>query len=376
MTDPGTPQVVLHVALATARGGAEAVVETVATAQLKRTDARYRPVVAVPEGSALSGRWRSMGIPVIDVPALPRFREWRGGRSLVRALEAAVTSSGASLVHTHGIAGQIHGGRAAARSARPVVWHVHDCFEARWNADGLIHRKAAAVRADVILAVSGTVATSWRTRVPQDRVIVVHNGVDEAVVAPVAHPPGPLVVWCGRLQRWKGAHVFLEVAALVRRACPTARFAVVGGGLFGLEPDYADALRRQAGALGVADVITWTGQVDDARGWLAAADVVAHTSVSPEPFGLVVAEAMAQGRPVVAFAQGGPQEQIVDGETGFLLPPGDVAAMADAITRLIADPARSRAWGAAGRLRAADQFSSAAMVDRIESAYDRAQVRA
>ncbi len=370
------PPVVLHVALATARGGAEAVVETVATAELARAEARYRPVVAVPVGSALSGRWRSMGIPVIGVPALPRFREWRGARSLVRALQVAIAETGASVVHTHGIAGHLYGGRAAALAARPVVWHVHDCFETRWNADGLIHRMAAAVRADEILAVSEAVALSWRPRLPPDRLRIAHNGVDLTPVAAVEHVPGPLVVWCGRLQRWKGAHVFVDVAARVRRACPAARFAVVGGTLFGLEPDYAADVRRAAEALGVAEAITWTGQVDDARPWLAAADVVAHTSVAPEPFGLVVAEAMAQGRPVVAFAQGGPQEQIVSGETGALVPPGDVSGMADAIVRLLADPARARAWGVAGRCRAAERFSVAAMVERIESAYDRAQVRA
>lgn len=367
---------VLHVALANARGGAEAVVETIATAELAGTDTRYRPVVAVPGGTALSARWRSMGIPVIDVPVLPRFREWRGGRSLVRALQAAIADTGATLMHTHGIAGHLHGGRAAARAACPVVWHVHDCFESRWNADGLIHRQAAGVRADVMLAVSETVAMSWRPRVPSTRMLVVHNGVDLTPVAPAAHPAGPLVVWCGRLQRWKGAHVFVEVAARVRRVCPSARFAVVGGTLFGMEPDYGAGLRRQAEALGVTDAITWTGHVDDARPWLAAADVVVHTSVSPEPFGLVVAEAMAQGRPVVAFAQGGPQEQIVSGETGVLVPPGDVSGMADAIVQLLADPARGRAWGAAGRLRVAERFSRAAMVEHIESAYDRAQVRA
>lgn len=375
MITPATP-VVLHIVLATARGGTEAIVETVATAAVVGTAPRYRHVVAVPGGTALSVRWRAMGITVIEVPALPRFRDWRGARSLGRALQAAITDSGASIVHTHGIAGQIHGGRAAARAARPVVWHLHDCFEARWTADGVLHRRAAGVRADVILAVSEAVAMSWRTRVPAGRLLVVHNGVDLTPVVPVERPPGPLVVWCGRFQRWKGAHVFLEVAAHVRRACPSARFAVVGGTLFGLEPDYVAALRGQADRLGVADAIIWTGQVDDARAWLAAADVVVHSSVSPEPFGLVVAEAMAQGRPVVAFAHGGPREQIASGETGVLVRPGDVTGMADAIAGLLADPGRAHTWGAAGRVRAAEWFSAAAMVERIESAYDRAQVRA
>jgi glycosyltransferase involved in cell wall biosynthesis len=348
-------------------------VETLVEATMFGPATRYRPSMAVSAGSPLVARWRDRGWPVSEITPLPRFRDVAAARRLVRELAGVIRASGAAVVHTHGIAGQLYGGRAAARIGWPVVWHLHDCFARRWTSDGLLHRLAAAAPAHVALAVSEAVAKSWRGRLPAARLQVVHNGVMTDLVAPAPRPDAPFVVWCGRLQRWKGAHVFLDVAAAVRRRRPDARFAIVGGTLFGLDPDYPDDLHRRADALGLHDVVDWVGQVDDARPWLAGADVLVHTSVDPEPFGLVVAEAMAQGTPVVAFRQGGPAEIIVDRQTGALIAPGDTMAMADAIESLLFDSVCRRAWGDAGRARVLSHFTVGEMVRRVESAYDRAR---
>ncbi|MCC7186316.1 MAG: glycosyltransferase family 4 protein [Acidobacteria bacterium] len=368
---------VLHVALAGARGGAEMVAEHILLAAQAREGA-YHHHVAAPSGSALIHEWRARGIAVTEVPPLPRFRDLAGARRLTAGLTGVVRASKACVVHTHGIAGQIYGGRAAAAAGRPVVWHIHDRQETRFTMDGVLHRLAARARTDVAIAVSHMVADSWRGRVAAGRLEVVHNGVLSEVVPPALRPSGtsgPLVVWCGRLQHWKGTHVFLDVAAAVRRVTPDARFVVVGGTLFGLEPEYPVRLRQQAHTLGLTDVIEWVGHVDDARPWLAAADVVVHSAVQPEPFGLVIAEAMMQSCPVVAFGRGGPAEIVEDGQTGCLVPPDDVAAMADAVAALLAAPERRRMMGQAGRVRAMALFSVPEMVRRVESAYDRARTQ-
>ncbi len=364
---------VLHVALADARGGAEAVVETILRWAQRSQSSRYQHIVAVPARSALTGHWRRYGLTVREVPPLPRFRDLVGARRLVDGLAAAVRESHAAVVHTHAIAGQLYGGRAAAQVGRPVTWHIHDRRETRFTLDGVLHRLASRSRVDVAIAVSAAVADSWRGRVPTDRLEVIHNGVASDPVAPAPRPAGPFVVWCGRLQQWKGTHVFLDVAAAVRRMVPDVRFAVVGGTVFGLEAGYPDALHRQAESLGVSDVVEWVGHVDDARPWLAAADVVVHTSIQPEPFGLVIAEAMMQSRPVVAFRRGGPAEIIEDGRTGRLVPPDDVAAMAAAVADLLLATTRREQCGQAGRTRAIASFGVAEMVRRVESAYDRAR---
>ncbi len=367
---------VLHITLAAERGGAEAVVESLVHAAVSG-GGRYQPVVVAPRGSPLDAMWRAHGWAVVTVPPVPRFRHVGAARRLIDALTDVMRTVAPDVVHTHGIAGQLYGARAAARQHVPVVWHLHDCFDPTWSANGVLHRLASAVEAQQALAVSHGVAHSWRGRLAHDRVHVVHNGVVSTPVEPVSRVGGPLVVWCGRLQRWKGTHVFLDVAARIAQRHHDASFAIVGGSLFGLEPEYPAALRRQAETLGLTKSLTWVGQVDDARPWLAAADLVVHTSVDPEPFGLVVAEALAQGTPVVAFRQGGVAEivedRVEDQAVGVLLPPGDVAAMADAVSMLLSDPVRREVMGTAGQARIRAAFSVGGMVQQVESAYDRAR---
>jgi glycosyltransferase involved in cell wall biosynthesis len=362
---------ILHLSLARDRGGAEAVMETIA-AGLDRT--RFEPVLAVPSGSALVERWRAAGWTVIETAIAPRLRDLRGGWALARELESIIGRLAIRVMHTHGTGAQIYGGRAAGRAACPVVWQTHDTFHAQWTWEGLLHRLAAAQRHDAVVAISRTVAESLEGHVPARQIEIIPNGVSPDRVGPVSRSaPDPLVVWCGRLQHWKGAHLFLDAAAQVRRLHPAARFAIVGGTMFGMEPAYPAWLRRHAEALQLQNAVEWVGQVADARPWLAAANVCVHCSVAPEPFGLVVAEAMMQARPVVAFRQGGPAEIVVDGETGVLVPPGDVSAMSHAISALLSDPDRAFRQGQAGRQRALTHFTAAGMVRRIESAYDRAR---
>lgn len=334
---------------------------------------RYRHAVVTPAGSSLSAPWRHAGFTVLESPPLPRFRDRHGVRRMIDGIATCIHEAGATVVHTHGIAGQLFGARAAARLHKPVVWQLHDRRETRWTLDGVLHRLSARAGCDVAIAVSAMVADSWRGAVDAGRLQVVHNGVLSDLVPPAPRSAAPTVVWCGRLQHWKGTHIFLDVAAAVHRRIPDARFVVVGGSLFGLEPKYPENLRRQAERLGLTSALTWVGHVDDARPWIAAADVVVHTSVEPEPFGLVVAEAMMQSRPVVAFRQGGPAEIIEDGRTGRLAPPGDVAAVADAVVTLLREPALRETWGTAARARALERFTVSEMVRRLESAYDRAR---
>jgi len=230
------------------------------------------------------------------------------------------------------------------------------------------------VPAAAVVTPSRFLAVGLRGRVRRRTpVLTIPNGLDDAPVSatlPAApDATGPLAVWCGRLQRWKGAHVFLEAAALAHRAVPSARFLVVGGTLFGLETTVGDDLRHQAAALGIGGCVEFTGHVADARPFLARADVVVHSAVRPEPFGLVVLEAMLAGRPVVASAAGGPLELIEDGATGLLTPPGDAAALADALVGLFRDPAGREAMGRAARARAVERHSADAMTRRFERLY-------
>jgi glycosyltransferase involved in cell wall biosynthesis len=169
----------------------------------------------------------------------------------------------------------------------------------------------------------------------------------------------------GRLQRWKGQDVFVKAAGEVARARPNVKFAIVGGSVFGLEPEFLEGLRKQASVEGLADKLIFTGFRTDVPRLMAACDVVCHTSRVKEPFGLVIVEAMAVGRPVIATAGGGPSEIIASESDGVLVPPDDPAALGRAMLALVDDPQRRRAIGARGRELVRTRFSIDVMASEL-----------
>lgn len=178
----------------------------------------------------------------------------------------------------------------------------------------------------------------------------------------------PVIGIIGRLQEWKGQDVFLRAATQVAALHPEAVFAVVGGAVLGWEGDYPVQLRRLADELGIADRVHFAGHQEDVYPWFDACDVVVHASLG-EPFGLVLVEAMALGKPLVATAAGGPTEIIVDGESGLLVPPGDADSMAAAISRVLADDGL-RARLATGAPKRAEVFDERAMTANFAALLD------
>lgn len=279
------------------------------------------------------------------VAANVRRRPWAAPRllgSMARAVRAAARD--ADLVHAH----WLPSGAAALASGKPVVVTVHGTDLAlAARAPGLarpVLRRAAAV-----VCVSGPLAREAARLGARDP-IVVPNGIDvPAAVGQPADPPE--VLFAGRLSPEKGIEELVEATQGLRRV-------VVGDGpLRPLVPD----------ARGFADA------VELAR-WYERAAVVCCPS-RREGFGLVCAEAMAHGRPVVASAVGGLQELVVDGETGLLVPPRDPAALRAALDRLLADPDLRRRLGEAGRTRIAGLCGWEAVIDRTLAVYEQVLAR-
>jgi glycosyltransferase involved in cell wall biosynthesis len=172
----------------------------------------------------------------------------------------------------------------------------------------------------------------------------------------------------GQLLAWKGHRVFLEAARRVCETLPGARAWVVGEAPPGRE-GYLAQLRDLVRALGIEEKVVFTGFVQDVPGVMRLLDVVVHASVKPEPFGRVVAEAMAAKRPVVASNAGGPTEIIVDGRTGFLVPPGDAEALAERILTLLRDRDLAEQMADRGYREATARFSADAHARTIETIY-------
>jgi glycosyltransferase involved in cell wall biosynthesis len=162
----------------------------------------------------------------------------------------------------------------------------------------------------------------------------------------------------------KGHRTFLRAAALVAREHPSAKFVLFGDG------SERAALVALASELGIAERVIFAGDRDDIPECLAALDLLVLPS-DFESLPNAILEAMAAARPVVATRVGGTPELVEDGQTGYLVPVGDPAAMARRIVELLRDPAKRRAMGEAGRARAGRDFSPATMKQKLEAMYDR-----
>jgi glycosyltransferase involved in cell wall biosynthesis len=267
--------------------------------------------------------------------------------------------------------GQVYGGLAALVSGRPASW-----FQLGLPADvHWLDRLATLVPARVVVVCSRAGANAQAALWPHRPTAVAHPGTNVQHFAPPPDldrtalrrslgmdPDAPAVVIVGRLQRWKGMHVFIDSMKHVAQAFPNVQGVIVGG-KHDLEPDYPGDLRAQIDDLRLGDTVRMVGHQTNVREWMQAADVVVHAS-DREPFGIVVIEALASGRPVVASDTAGPTEVIRDGIHGLLTPYGDAEALAHAIERYLGTPAFAQAVAARGMQRAQD-FSTQTYAERV-----------
>jgi glycosyltransferase involved in cell wall biosynthesis len=209
-------------------------------------------------------------------------------------------------------------------------------------------------------------------------IVVIRNGVDMTrfagapAGARIRHELGipadaRLVAVVSRLTRLKGIEHFLRAAAALKPRHPDVRFLIVGE-TSPPDPAYLQELQGLAEALGIASQVTFTGRRSDVPDILGAADVAVMPSLN-EALSNALLESMAAGAPVVATRVGGTPEALTDGETGLLVPPGDAAAIAAAVSRLLDDRELACRLGRAARARIDDQFSVGRMVSATENLY-------
>jgi len=235
------------------------------------------------------------------------------------------------------------------RGAPPIVFAHHDMLPGPLIGSLV---RAATRRAALVIVPSRAVALDLGPRVPA---LVVNPGIEPERFADDAEPQQPpVVLLLGALVGWKRPQLALEAIALVRRRMPDVRLRLVGAPL-GSDGDRLVAeLLERAAKPDLAGAVELVGAVADPVPELARASCLLHCAPR-EPFGMVVIEALAAGRPVIAPASAGPQE-IVDDGCGILYPPGDAGAAARAVLRVLEEPGLAAAMGAAGRARAADRF--------------------
>lgn len=347
--------------------------------------ARYEPVVLLFADGPLCERLRQAGVETHVMPMAAGVSNTRkddlGGGTLMRMGDVAstfsfafrvarfITRASVAIVHTNSLKSDLIAGFAARMARRPLVWHVRDRI-----ADDYLPQKVALVFRALcrtfptrVIAISDAVR---QTLGRNSRVRVVHDGTHlPAVSNHSPHGEGMRVGLVGRISPWKGQDVFLRAASIVRRQFPQARFQVIGSALFG-EREYEQRLETMARADGLNGAVEFLGFRDDVADLMSRLDVLVHASTTGEPFGQVIIEGMAAGKPLVATRGGAVPEIVVDGTTGLLVPMNNAPRMAEAIAILLSDPEKARAMGLAGRQRVAQLFTIARTAHGVQRVYE------
>jgi glycosyltransferase involved in cell wall biosynthesis len=299
-------------------------------------------------------------------------------------LRASIREFAPDLLHTNGLKMHLLGAGPYRPSGPKLVWHLHDYLGPRPMTASLLRWRRS--RCTAIVANSSSVADDVR-RAMEDQVEVftVLNAVDLARFSPYGEPldldqlaglppPDPGTVRIGLLgtfARWKGHVTFLDAVRRIPRDVPIRAY-IVGGAVYDTQgSQYSRGeLMQVITRLGIGDRVGFTGFVADPAAALRALDIVVHASTSPEPFGLVIAEAMASERPIVVSLAGGAAEIVTPGIDALGHAPGDAEGLAARLTELALDPALRARIARAGRATAERCFDRARLARQLIPIYE------
>ncbi len=309
------------------------------------------------------------------------------------AIRRLIRQEGVDLVHARSRAPAWSALIAARRAGKPFVTTYHGAYNEKSRAKNIYNSVMA--RGDIVIANSGYTKNLVMTRygTPEDRIRIVYRGVDGDIFDPAAisedrkaalraawgaTPETRIILQPARLTAWKGQSTVIEAARRLHEAGNFADALVVLAGDAQGRDAYRRELEAQIEAAGLNGKVILPGHVDDIPAALAVSHLAIVASTEPEAFGRVGTEAQVMGCPVIATDIGAPPEtvaappNVAAGEaTGWLVPPGDAARLAEAMAEALSlDPEARKAQGDRARSRVLTHFSLKAMRLETLGVYD------
>ncbi len=304
--------------------------------------------------------------------------DWLVARANTRRITAMLRRHRIDLVHLNNGFVPAEALDAAAITRTPCLVHLRDNFGDRSR--GALRRMRGV---DHVITVSDHVARGLAgTPLPESRITTIHDPVDlervtealgarEQTRARYGIGADEIAIGIfGRVIRWKGQRVFAEAAIRAMREEPRIRPVIVGDESDGSR-NYLESVRQVIRDAGMESRFVMTGYTDEVEEHYAAMDVVVHASIEPEPFGMVVPEAMAARCAVIAADEGGPREVVTHGHDGLRVPPGEVEALAEAMLRLARDPAERARLAGNAHVTAHARFGIDTNARAVRGVYER-----
>lgn len=346
----------------------------------------FKPHVVCPTWGPLTTRLSRRRVPVTVIPYRRPRRRWR----IIPDISVTATArlyqfarqQGTLLIHVNDFESLAYAGPVARLLNVPIVWTCNGW----WNAGGGSKALFISVFTDRVIAVSQAVRNQLLASSPglsSKHVTTIPLGVDLENFRPLAKTmhqlrselglpeANPVVTIVGRFQPVKGHSDFLLAAGLIREQRPETHFLIVGDNTFDVpaEETHKQQLQKQVSQeRQLGSHVHFAGFREDIPAILSLSDVVVCASEF-ESFGLVNVEAMACETPVVSTNVGGPAETVVDGKTGFLVPPHQPREMANRVCQLLNDPSLRIRMGHQGRRWVSERFSLRTYVEQIETLY-------
>ena len=313
----------------------------------------FSPVVIMKYSTPIVSLYEQAGVPVHIFPIV-RLQKNRSLMTLLSypiaiansiiILRRFIRSAQIDLVHTNDLL-DFYANLAARISGVPSIQHIRMILEPS-RLQKLLSFLSAAFSSHIICVSKAVQQTMFPDR--EENISVVYDWLD---MEAVKHTNGnaslhtelglakttSLVGCVGRIEAWKGQHVFLAAANLLAPENPNLHFVIVGSATPNKE-DYLEELKKNRALSPYKNQISFLGQRSDIANIMRNCSIMVHASTAPEPFGLVVMEAMSCGTVVVGANDGGVREQIEDGVNGYLYQPGNPQDMASKISAALENP--------------------------------------
>lgn len=377
-------------------GGAETSLREL-LASVRTAEPAWELWLVLGEDGPLAGIARDLGVRVVVMPfppALARLGDSGYGPAWLGLLRSAGATSlytrrlarwlktvEPDIIHTNGLKMHLLGAWARPRRSA-LIWHIHDYVSQRRLMRRLLYPFRKACRAAIVN--SHSVARDLDSVLPGLRISPIYNAIDvqrfsprgpsldldaKAGLAP-AEPGTVRVGLIATFARWKGHKIFLEALSRLP-AQPPVRGYIIGGPIYQTDGSQwsMPELDREAERLGLGGKAGFTGFIEDNAAAIRALDIVVHASTQPEPFGMVIIEGMACGKPVIASQSGGAAELISEGVDALGHAPGDAAGLAQKIGQLAGDSKLRTRLGEAGRATVERRFHGGRLAGELLKVY-------